>query len=115
MRADLRAARPDLAGVVFEVEPPAGATGANREQRVRRIAFYRANGAAPVDTRGAYHAPAFRGDGTVSFDLMVLPLVDAAPEIEGPRLRQCVAAMLRGSYGLGPEDPFIDNVIAQLP
>ena len=116
---DVRASRPGVSTIVLEVEPPAAGAGSRseavRRDRERRGAFYRANGAVPVDTAGAYEVPAFGAGGTLRFDLLALPLSSGGPPVAGPALHRCVAAILRASYGLPGDDPRVGAVLTRLP
>jgi GNAT superfamily N-acetyltransferase len=111
--------RPELEGaeaVLFEVERPQDATGAEREIRERRIAFYLRNGAAIVECAPNYRAPDLEDDTkTVPFTLMWLPLAEGAPPAPaGSLLRRSVVAVLTQSYGLDSADPLVDAVADDL-
>lgn len=116
MQADLRATRPDLSTLVFEVEPPEDATDeASRQQRDRRVAFYLANHATRLDTAGAYRVPSATGPETLRFELYTLPLTGTPPPLRGPALRRTVEAILHHSYGLAVDDPRIPALVGGLP
>jgi GNAT superfamily N-acetyltransferase len=98
-------------GVVFEVEPPAAATGSDRTIRERRISMYLRNGAVIVEGAPHYRAPSLAGDGTLPFTLMWLPVGASAATLEGSRLRACTLAILTQGYELPADDPLVVSVV----
>jgi GNAT superfamily N-acetyltransferase len=115
MLARLRPELDGAEGVLFEVERPHDATGAERELRERRISFYLRNGATIVECAPNYRAPDLAdGAKTVPFTLMWLPLAAGAPVPTGSLLRRCVVAVLTQAYGLDPADPLVGAVATDL-
>ena len=109
MLAQLRPVLDGAEGVLFEVERPQDAIGAEREVRERRIAFYLRNGTTIVECAPDYRAPDLADDGkTVPYSLMWLPLAAGAPPAPaGSLLRRCVVAVLTQSYELDPDDQLV--------
>lgn len=111
--------RPELEGaeaVLFEVERPQDATGAERAIRERRINFYLRNGATIVECAPNYRAPDLADETkTLPFTLMWLPLAAGAPPAPaGSLLRRSVVAVLTQSYGLDSADPLVDAIADDL-
>jgi ribosomal protein S18 acetylase RimI-like enzyme len=107
--------RPDVKGIIFEVERPEDARDdPERELRERRIGFYQRAGAALVDGASNYHAPANTDQGTLHYLLMWLPVVPGAPTPTGARLRTCVTALLAEGYGLGQGNPLVRELVTDL-
>jgi ribosomal protein S18 acetylase RimI-like enzyme len=105
--------RPDVEGIIFEVERPEDVNdGAERELRERRIGFYQRAGAALVRGAGNYHAPDSTGDGMLHYALVWLPVIPGTPQPTGPRLRAAVTAILAEGYGLGRDNPLVRELVA---
>ena len=105
--------RPDIGGIIFEVERPADAKDdAERELRERRIGFYQRAGAVLVEGAGNYHAPSAVAEEMLYYLLMWLPVIPGAPPPAGERLRACVAAVLAEGYGLGRDNPLVLELAA---
>jgi ribosomal protein S18 acetylase RimI-like enzyme len=116
LRAHLEADSGGATFMVFEVESPEEADGAERALRERRIGFYRRHAAAIVQCAPRYRAPNLeRENETVPYVLLSVPLTAAAPAaLSGERLRRCVNAILTQSYGLAPDDPLVREVVDDL-
>jgi GNAT superfamily N-acetyltransferase len=114
LRQDLASSeRPDVEGIIFEVDRPEDANDdAERQLRERRIGFYQRAGAALVAGSGNYHAPSAVDDGMLYYLLMWLPVIPGAPQPTGERLRACVAAIFAEGYGLGPDNPLVRELAA---
>lgn len=106
----LPGAVPDWPGrVVFEVEDPAQASDpAQQLARRGRIAFWRSCGTVLLPVPG-YVMPDLTGAGTEPMLLM------AAPACTGEQLRQLVAAIYAGRYGLAAADPLVSRALASVP
>jgi ribosomal protein S18 acetylase RimI-like enzyme len=113
LRHDLaNGGRPDVKGVIFEVERPEDAKDdAERELRERRIVFYQRAGAVLVDGAKNYHAPSAIDDGMLYYLLMWLPVIPGAQQPAGTRLRACVTAILAEGYGLGADNPLVRELV----
>jgi ribosomal protein S18 acetylase RimI-like enzyme len=101
-------------GVVLEVEDPRALSAANREERLRRVAFYRRQGCAIVEAAPRYCAPGLRQAGVLPYLLMWLPATGGPSALEGDLLRRTVRAILEESYGLEPRDPLVEAALADL-
>lgn len=111
LRQELTVGTHRTQGVIFEVEPPHSAEGAERDLRARRIAMYERNGAVVVTCAPAYRAPNLAEKGTLPFTLMWLPVTSAMPNLSGPLLRECVVAILTQSYELDKDDALLRDVL----
>jgi ribosomal protein S18 acetylase RimI-like enzyme len=102
--------------MLFEVEPPDEAEGAERTLRERRIGFYERHGATVVECAPRYRAPNLeREQETVPFTLLAIRLTAEGPaSLSGPELRDCIFAILTESYGLGSDDPLVKDVVDDL-
>ena len=102
--------------MLIEIEEPAALTGAERHQAERRVAFYAARGATPIEVAGSYRPPAFGAADGRSLAMLLLerPLVTAAPSLGAATLGSCIRAILRQSYGLAPDDPQVAAVVEHL-
>jgi hypothetical protein len=116
LQTDLRADGEDPVGILFEVDPPEEADGAERVLRERRVDFYLRHGASVVECAPRFRAPNLsREDETVNLTLMWLPLAGGAPtELAGSFLRRCVEAVLTESYALGRDDQLVREVVDEL-
>jgi ribosomal protein S18 acetylase RimI-like enzyme len=104
--------RPDVKGIIFEVERPEDAKdNAERELRERRIGFYQRAGAVLVDGASNYHAPSAIGDDMLYYLLMWLPVIPGAQQPAGARLSACVTAILAEGYGLGAGNPLVRELV----
>jgi GNAT superfamily N-acetyltransferase len=103
----------DIRGIVFEVERPEDAVGAERVLRERRIAFYRRHGASLVADAGCYRAPNLEhADLTEPYSLMWIPARrEDSVQLTGGLLRGTVEAILTESYELGRDDPLVLEVL----
>lgn len=105
--------RPDVEGIIFEVDRPEDADdAAERHLRERRIGFYQRAGAVLVEGAENYHAPSAVDDGMLYYLLMWLPVIPGTPQPTGARLRAGVAAILAEGYGLGRDNPLVREVAA---
>ncbi len=102
-----------IRGIVFEVERPEDAVGAERVLRERRIAFYRRHGASHVDGATSYRAPNLEHAGvTEPYSLMWIPARrEDSAQLTGGLLRGTVEAILTESYELGRGDPLVLEVL----
>jgi ribosomal protein S18 acetylase RimI-like enzyme len=116
LQTHLKTGGEDVVGVLFEVDPPAEADGAERALRERRVGFYLRHGASVVECAPRYRAPnLIREDETVNFTLIWLPVADEAPtELAGSFLQRCVEAVLTQSYALSRDDPLVREVVSEL-
>lgn len=106
-------ASPELAGkfLVMELESPA--SGENREQRRKRVEFYRRQGAREL--QGVpYFMPGLAGGGPTEMILMMLPAYDK-DTIEGRIVREIIAQIYRELYNRGPDDPLLDSITSAIP
>jgi GNAT superfamily N-acetyltransferase len=103
----------DIRGIVFEVERPEDAVGAERLLRERRIAFYRRHGASLVDGAPSYRAPNLEYAGvTEPYSLMWIPARgEDSAQLRGDLLRRTVESILTESYELGRGDPLVLEVL----
>jgi acetyltransferase (GNAT) family protein len=111
---ELRSTPSPALGIVFEVDQPEHADGAERRLRQRRIEFYMRNSAVLVECAPAYKAPNLEHEGTLPSSLMWLPLNPHIPRLGGDLLKKCVLAILTQSYELRSDDPLVHDVISEL-
>jgi len=97
--------------VVFEVEDPDEAAGAQAERviRQRRMAFWTACGARLLPAPG-YVLPDYTGSGVTEPML----LMASSPPVDGGQLRQLVLAIYTDRYGLPPTDPLVRRALASI-
>jgi GNAT superfamily N-acetyltransferase len=109
----IRQLKPAL-GVVLEVEDPDVKSAANAEDRLRRVAFYKKQGAIIVTEAPDYQAPdSGNKSHTLPFKLRWIPTSSMA-ELAGQRLKACVLALLTQGYGLSPDDKVVLRNLATL-
>jgi hypothetical protein len=103
---------PEMAGkfLVMEVENPA--FGDNREQRSRRVEFYRRQGA--VQLQGVrYIMPGLSGGAPTEMILMILPKYHGT-RMDAKTVRQMIVQIYQELYGRGGDDAlllsFLDEV-----
>jgi ribosomal protein S18 acetylase RimI-like enzyme len=101
-----------LAAVVFEVEDPAEADGAEAEERRRRIRFYERLGAVRLPVRG-FLAVNLDDTGTEPMHLM---WASAVPGAEPPRddVGRLVRAVYVDGYELPVDSPLIAAAVASI-
>jgi len=104
----------NVAGILIEVDPKEAEDGRDLGMAARRIQFYKRLGAHPVAGAQGYRAPNLAGEGSLAMQLMWLPLRSPGQELEGEKLRSCVAALLVQSYGLQETDPLVQDVLRSL-
>jgi ribosomal protein S18 acetylase RimI-like enzyme len=100
---------PSMRGIVFEVDPPDDATGAEAQLRARRIAFYERNGATLVTELPRLVVPNLAGPGTLSMLMMWIGFSPAPVTLKGAPLRECIEALFVHGYWLDPADPLIQQ------
>ncbi len=98
------------AGMVLEVE----SDEEKRPDQIRRIEFYRRNGAEIVQGALQYRAPNLAGPGTLAMKLMWRPLDSLGQTLCGERLRACITGIYTASYDLAPGDPLIAATLGTL-
>jgi hypothetical protein len=101
--------------VVFEVEDPAAADGAEAERviRQRRIDFWTACGARLLPVPG-YVLPDYTGSGHIEPMLLMAGGPAAFPPVHVDELRQLVLAIYTDRYGLSPSDPLVSGALASI-
>ncbi len=102
--------------ILLEVDSPdlEGLTSEENDIRKRRIGFYARNGAALLDTNGAYCAPDLLDRSQrIAMEIMKIPLADG----DGERVdaRGAVLSLLTEAYGLEEEDMLAAEVMRGLP
>lgn len=103
---------PDYLGIIGEIEstkepglPPDVLT-----LRKRRLAFFLRLGSQPLPVD--YRFPSFvSGEKPLMGELLFTPF--AAPALDRPTLSDILRRIYVEGYGLEPDDPFIDEVLAQ--
>jgi len=103
-----------ISGIVLEAESDEEGDPVERPTRRRRIEFYRRMGAIVIEGVKGYTMPDMRGSGYLAMKLLWLPVISSAPMPDGPELRACIVSIYRHSYGLGPDNPLVRNVLASL-
>jgi len=104
----------NVAGILIEVDPKGAEDGHDLGMAARRIGFYERLGAQVVDGAAGYRAPNLAGEGSLAMQLMWLPIKNPKQELEGEKLRRCVAALLVEGYGLQETDPLVQDVLRSL-
>jgi hypothetical protein len=97
-------------GLIFEVDPPELAEGAEGVTRRRRIAFYERHGAHLLSRVQGYRVPSTDDARELPYLLMWRPLGVEQPTRE--QLRQTVGAVLQEDYGREADDPLVRSVLA---
>jgi GNAT superfamily N-acetyltransferase len=97
--------------LVLEVEDPD--YGENREQRLRRVAFYRDNGAR-VLYNTPYLLPPLSGDLPTEMWLMVFPAT-AGESFEKAQIQQLMRTLYTAVYQRESNDPLLDRFLPFLP
>lgn len=103
-------ASPELAGkfLVLELESPA--SGENREQRLKRLEFYRQQGAKEL--QGVpYFMPGLAGGSPTEMILMILPEYDEG-RIDARVVRKLIAQIYRELYDRHANDPLSNSFIS---
>ena len=111
---DSLASEGQVSGLLIEVDPEEAQDDRDLRVAARRIEFYERLGAQVVDGAAGYRAPNLAGEGSLAMQLMWLPLRSPGQELEGEKLRSCVAALLVQGYGLRERDPLVQNVLRSL-
>jgi hypothetical protein len=101
--------------IVFEVEDPANADGAEAERviRQRRIDFWTACGARLLPAPG-YVLPDYTGSGHAEPMLLMAGGPAVFRVVQGDQLRQLVLAIYTDRYGLPPTDPLVSQALASI-
>ena len=108
----------ELAGKTLVIESEDPAHGNNREQRERRVRFYRRQGAKEL--KGVrYMMPGLAGGEPAEMVLMICavgsqPCETRTGEIEGKAVRELVTQIYREVYNRGPEDELLRSFIGDI-
>ena len=100
--------------VVWEVQQPYAAAGAERDLRARRIAFFERHGAEVLTGAPLYRAPRFDGPGSLPFHVMARRIPEAGGQLEGADLQAVVKSLLVDGYNVRGDSGFVANVLADL-
>jgi GNAT superfamily N-acetyltransferase len=103
---------PELAHkfLVMEVENPG--SGENREQRAKRVEFYRRQGAKEL--QGVrYFMPGLCGGAPTEMILMILPQYDEG-KIDATKVRQIVIQIYRELYNRDAEDGLLNSFVNEI-
>ncbi len=104
----------NVAGVLIEVDQKGAEDGRDLSMAARRIQFYKRLGAHTIVGAQGYRAPNLAGEGSLAMQLLWLPISNPKQNLEGEKLRTCVAAVLVQSYGLQETDPLVQDVLRSL-
>ena len=103
-----------MSGLLIEVDPEEAEDGPDVSMAARRIQFYKRLGGHPVAGAPGYRVPNLAGAGSLTMQLMWLPIRSPEQKLEGEKLGRCVAALLVQGYGLQETDPLVQNVLQSL-
>jgi GNAT superfamily N-acetyltransferase len=96
--------------LLMEIEDPA--RGENREERTRRVEFYRRQGAKEL--QGVrYLMPGLSGGAPTEMILMALP-PRGEGEIDAMRVRQVIIQIYKELYNRGTQDRFLNSVVNKI-
>ncbi|MCX6096498.1 MAG: GNAT family N-acetyltransferase [Candidatus Bipolaricaulota bacterium] len=111
---DSLASQGDVSGLLIEVDPEEAEDGRDLRMAARRIGFYKRLGAHLVAGAPGYRVPNLAGEGSLTMQLMWLPIRSPEQKLEGEKLGECIAALLVQGYGLRETDPLVQNVLRSL-
>ena len=111
---DSLASQGGVPGLLIEVDPEAAEDDRDLGMATRRVAFYKRLGAHVVVGAEGYRVPNLAGAGSLTMQLMWLPIRSPEQKLEGEKLGRCVAALLVQGYGLQETDPLVQNVLQSL-
>jgi GNAT superfamily N-acetyltransferase len=94
--------------LLMEIEDPM--VGDDREQRARRISFYRRSGARTMS--GVRYILPPLGSGPTQMVLMVMPAVQSLP---GSEVKLAIRSIYKGLYGRMGDDPLLNSFIDAVP
>jgi GNAT superfamily N-acetyltransferase len=100
--------------VVWEVQQPYAAVGAERDLRTRRVGFFERHGAEVLTGAPLYRAPRFDGPGSLPFHVMARPIPASGGQLEGTELQAVVKSLLVDGYNISGDSEFVANVLADL-
>ena len=102
---------PELAGkyLVMEIEKPGN--GENRDQRMKRVEFYRRQGAKELEGV-RYFMPGLAGGPPTEMILMILPQYDDG-EIDAGTVRELISQIYREIYNRGAEDNLLKSFVGE--
>jgi len=96
--------------LILEVENPR--YGNNKEERIKRVDFYRRLGAKELSTV-EYVLPPLSGALPTDMILMILPEYDAG-RIEGALVRRLIVQIYRELYNRNEDDRYLDSFIHKI-
>jgi len=101
-------------GIVVEVESTNAVLDKTiMDQRLRRTAFYRDNGASAIDCVTDYRIPSLSGEGVLQMQLLWVPLFGAR-QLCGPPLREVVRLILTDVYGVQQGSDLLRRVLSSV-
>lgn len=106
--------RPEILGIIFEIESPEDGSPAERALRLRRIRFYARYAAELIEDHGAYRMPDITGLGSMPMKLMWIPTQPGAEGYPMRDFRAWLVDFYQAVYGLGEEDPFFQQILLKL-